>query len=267
MRGILVLLAACAYGSAQSADPPLTFEVASVKMVGAAESAAKMTKKSAARSVRVSADPIRFSRRNATLASLLLTAYGLQPQQLIGPEWLTSERYEIEAKVPDGATAQQQLVMLRNLLAERFRVKVHREKKEIPVYEMVTAKGGPKLEESVPGAEALPAIQPGNPFRLGRKDGITMVILHEQGTMEALAARLSGQAGRVILDRTGLKGNFDVTMHWTPPTVSSSVEAAADPGMNLFAALESQLGLKLEPKKGMVDVLVVDHAEKVPTDN
>jgi hypothetical protein len=157
MRGILVLLAACVYGSAQRADPPLTFEVASVKMAGAAESAAKAAKKNAVGSVRVSANPIRFSRRNATLASLLLTAGSLQPQQLLGPERLTSERYEIEE--------------------------------------------GPATESS-------PAV-----------------------------------------------------------SAASGAPVAEDPGMNLFVALESQLGLKLEPKKGMVGALVVDHAEKVPTDN
>jgi uncharacterized protein (TIGR03435 family) len=276
MRAIVLLLATSWYGSTQSTDTSLTFEVASVKVTSAAQSAGGMVtaRKSSSGPGPGAADPIRFSRRRATLASLLLAAYSLKPQQLIGPDWLTSERYDVEAKVPDGATGEQQLIMLQNLLVERFRMKVHRETKEMPVYEMVIAKGGPKLKEPGTGAYALPVLRPGGPLQLGFKDGMTTIVLREQGTLEALAARLSGQAGRPIVDRTGLKGNYDFDMSWMPAPESSPAEGAAsgaatasDPGGSLLAAFESQLGLKLVPKKGMVEVLVVDRAEKVPTDN
>jgi uncharacterized protein (TIGR03435 family) len=272
MRGFIPLLAASCYCAAQNPDPSLTFEVASVKT--ASQPAGFVTsKKSAAGSVPASADPIRFSRRNATLASLLLAAYELRPQQLIGPQWLTSERYEIEAKVPEGATAAQQLVMLRNLLTERFRMQAHREIKELPVYEMTIARGGSKLKESAPGPKPLPPLRPGGPFFLSFKDGVTAVGLREQGSTEALAARLSSEADRLILDRTGLQGNYGIVLSWTPPASSAPAAAATgdpaapDPGISLLTALESQLGLKLVPKKGMVEVLVVDRAEKVPTEN
>ena len=111
MRAILILLAASWYGRAQSPDPSLTFEVASVKAAGAQQSGGSVSfKKSEKGSAGPSADPIRFTRRNATLARLIVAAYGLKPQQLIGPGWLTSDRYEIEAKVPEGGTAAQQMV-------------------------------------------------------------------------------------------------------------------------------------------------------------
>lgn len=261
MRGIPILLVASCCGSAQSVGPSLIFDVASVKIVGATETSAG-AKKSEVGPVQATANPVRFSRRNATLASLLLTAYGLiRPQQLIGPDWLTSERYEIDARSPEGTTPEQQSVMLQNLLAERFRVRVHRESREMPVYELVVAKRGPKLSASDPGAKnPLMPFQQGGPLLLSRaKDGVSTVRLRERGTMEGLATRLSREVDRPIVDRTGLKGEYDVVLRW-PVTVS-------EPGNDIFAAFESQLGLKLEPKKGALEVLVVDHAEKVPTPN
>ncbi len=91
--------------------------------------------------------------------------------------------------------------------------------------------------------------------------------LHEQGGMDALAARLSSQADRPIVDRTGLKGNYEILLRWTPPQASASADSAGEPGISLFDALESQLGLKLESKKSQVEALVVDHAEKTPIEN
>ena len=263
---LLFALSFCA-----GAQTPLAFEVASVKMAGQDQPAVMSARKRTA-GMPASGNPTLFTRRNATLSSLILAAYGLQPQQLVGPDWLTTQRYEIEARAPEGATPEQQLVMLQSLLAERFQLKSHRETRELPVYELVVAKGGSKLKEgSDPGARPLPAMKPG-PFALGMQDGATVVRLREHGTMEALAARLSPQADRLILDRTGLKGSYDVVMYWTPagpPRAAepSTAPQASDPGMTLFTALESQLGLKLESKKGMAEVFVVDHAEKVPTEN
>src|SRR5580658_1894788 len=154
MRRIFVLLAASCCSHAQTADRSLTFEVASVKPAGESPGI-RIDKKSSTGSFSASSDAILFSRRNATQASLLQEAYGLRKQQVIGPAWLTSERYEIEARVPECTTADQQLIMLQNLLVERFRMKLHRETREMPVYEMVTARGGSKLQESVPGDHPL----------------------------------------------------------------------------------------------------------------
>ena len=106
-------------------------------------------------------------------------------------------------------------------------------------------------------------------MRLLTKDGASLVDLREQGTLSGLAERLSAVAGRPMLDRTGLKGNYDFELNWAPPARPdpADVSAPADPAVNLAAALESQLGLKLEAKKAPLEVLVIDHAEKNPADN
>ncbi|HUA60805.1 MAG TPA: TIGR03435 family protein [Verrucomicrobiae bacterium] len=265
MRPLLFVLAmSCCF--AQTADSTLSFEVASVKVTGSAESAAISGSKRGSSSAAPGADPILFRRPRATLASLLMAAYDLRPQQVIGPNWLTTERYDILARVPDSATARQQMIMLRNLLADRFALKQHREQRELPIYEMVVAKGGPKLKQ--PGETRIPALTPDGPFGLSSKDGVTMIVLWGRGSMSSLAARLSRQADRLIVDRTALTGDYDIDVRWSAAVSSpTSGDGAADPGISLASALESQLGLKLESKKAPVDVLVVDHAEKVPTDN
>jgi uncharacterized protein (TIGR03435 family) len=284
----LLLWATCIV-RAQKADQPLTFEVASVKVSEPAQGTP---------TPRVAPDPGRFTRR-ATLYILISTAYGLKSYQLVGPSWLRSMVYEVVAKVPDGATAEQQLVMLQNLLADRFGLKVHRETKEMPVYDLVIAKGGPKFREFVPppppkegdprpatkkmefDADGFPILPPGGGTVWGPtgRGGAMVGAMREQIAMETLARRLVSLTGRPVNDETGLKGKYDLAMHWVMDrdaqgagaAVSSEGSAPAAPdtiaGPDLFAALQSQLGLKLDPKKGMVEVTVVDHAEKVPTEN
>jgi len=228
------------------------------------------------------------------LLALIIQAYQLQTNQVSGPAWLSTERYDVTAKIPEGASHEQVLLMLRNLLARRFRLTVHREKKETPVYELVIAKGGVKFKESVPasqdgdppsgigavtlGPDGFPTLPPGGGMRMMPRDGIAAATLHEQTSMETFAFGLTRLAGRPVSDQTGLQGKYDVAMHWVsalpaagagtaPPSSGGALPAATDPasGQSLFEALQAQLGLKLEPKKGMIDVLVVDHAEKVPT--
>lgn len=266
MRQTLLLLAMGCCAAAQTADSSLTFDAASVKVTGAAESAAFTVQKKAAGSAPAGADPILFMRRRATLASLLMAAYALKPQQVVGADWLTTERYDIMARVPDGATTPQQMIMLRNLLADRFQLKQHKEQRELPVYEMVVAKGGPKLKQ--PGETRLITLTPDGAFGLGTKDGVTMIHLIGRGSLDVLAARLSRQADRLIVNRTGLTGEYDIDVRWSADASAPSTgDGAADPGISLAAAMESQLGLKLQPKKAPVEVMIVDHAEKVPTEN
>jgi uncharacterized protein (TIGR03435 family) len=270
MRPLLLFVAASLCGIAQT-EASLTFEVATVKKYGDPQPAGPVgARKSEAAPVRSSgADPILFSRRNATLASLIQAAYHLKAQQVIGPDWLTTERYEVVARISERATAEQQMIMLKNLLTERFQIKLHRETRDLPIFEMVVAKGGSKLKEPAQGADALPELRIGGPMRLSVKDGANWVVLREQGTLSGLAERLSAVAGRPILDRTGLKGNYDFALNWAPPARPDPADASApaDPAVNLAAALESQLGLKLEAKKAPLEVLVIDHAEKNPADN
>jgi uncharacterized protein (TIGR03435 family) len=195
-----------------------------------------------------------------------MAAYALKPQQVIGANWLATERYDIMARVPDGATMPQQTIMLQNLLAERFHLKQHREQRELPVYELVVAKGGPKLKP--PGETRLATLTPDGPFGLGVKDGVTMIHLIGRGSLDVLAVRLSREADRLIVNRTGLAGEYDIAVRWSADASAPYTgDGAADPGISLAAAMESQLGLKLQPKKAPVEVMIVDHADKVPTAN
>ena len=137
---VLLISAICAV-SAQEADTSLKFEVASVK------ASAPPTVDPHILAMRTPPDPPgRFTRRDIPLSTLIVMAYRLKQYEYAGPSWLTSARFDIMAKVPEGAAQAQQMVMLQNLLAERFGLKVHREEREMPVYELVIAKGGPKFK-------------------------------------------------------------------------------------------------------------------------
>jgi uncharacterized protein (TIGR03435 family) len=260
---VFFLLAGCA--AAQIADSSLSFEVASVKRAPMAPG--PISGFVSGGRVSRSPDPLLFRRFGATLSSLLSAAYGLREQQIIGPDWLTTERYDILARAPEGATAGKRLTMLQNLLAERFGVKQHRETRDLPVYEMVVAKGGPKLKAA--GAERAIIMVVEAPFLIGSVDGVQVNrLVKARGSLETLAARMSRVADRMILDRTGLKGEYDIDLYWWPGGPrSDSPDAASLPVVSLEKAFETQLGLRLEAKKIPVDVLVVDHAQKVPTKN
>jgi uncharacterized protein (TIGR03435 family) len=190
----------------------------------------------------------RFAVESITTKALIGYAYDVREFQISGgPGWLRSEEYTIVARPGGDAGRERILAMVRNLLAERFQLTVHHESKEMPVLELVIAKGGPKLRPS-PRAD-------GPEVRGGRSRLIARNV-----TMEMLAAQLAGRVlVRPILDRTGLKGAFDVDLEWTP-------DENPDAGPSVFTALEEQLGLKLEARKGPVDVLVIDHVER-PTEN
>jgi uncharacterized protein (TIGR03435 family) len=243
-----------------------SFEVASVKP-------SKLT----TGRVTIANDPGRISYTNIMLRRVLLTAYDLKPYQLIGPEWLDTLRFDIEAKFPEGATNEQIQAMLRDLLATRFKMTVHRESKELPIYALLAGKTGPKIKPKADGTETGEE-QVASMQKDEGKDGFPVLALPASGLVmetrngraritakdvpiEKLADLLSGQAGRPVFDKTGLGGDYSFVLYFT-------TEGAA-PGDEpfLFAALQEQLGLKLEARKGPVEVLVVDHAEKVPTEN
>jgi uncharacterized protein (TIGR03435 family) len=251
-------------------------------------------------------DPGLFRCGGATLGQLLRWAYGLSSYQFEGPASLDSDKYDIEATIPPGARNEQVKLMLQNLLVERFGLVVHRETREMPIYELVVAKGGLKMktpEKPPAGAEpeAAPAEGGGGPPapRLTpNKDGLPefppgvpgMFVTHVSGTQyQWLTARMKGIAdllnmlqimiGRPVVDKTGLTGVYDFNLRYAissasragsaasaePP--SGALDESSDFGLGLFGAFESQLGLKLEPKRGPVEVLVVDRANRMPTEN
>lgn len=187
---------------------------------------------------------------NASLRKCIALAYNVSEDRdsaISAPDWLNFERYDIAAKFPAGTPLEQVRVMLRNLLADRFKLKLHRESREVPIYKLVVAKSGSKLRESAPGAQGSIGMSQGH--------------LSGKGVPVAtLADRLLGavfQLGRPVVDRTGINGLYDFSLDWTSDDSTPSV----------FTALQEQLGLRLEPQKGPIEVLVVDSMERKPTAN
>jgi uncharacterized protein (TIGR03435 family) len=249
-------------------DPRPSFEVASVK-----------ENKSGGRGQKSEAMPGRFTSKNAPLRAIIMNAYEIQQQIQLrgGPAWMDSVRFDIQAKVPsnaakvpgDGAKApgdkplsdadrHQIHLMLQSLLAERFKLVAHHENKEMAVYFLVVAKAGSKLRD----LKGTGAIKPPNPdmHRFGGS-----------GSLKGLVNFLSSLSGRPVIDQTGLRGSYDYHMElpqdeFPITTLEGLTQANASVGAAVFAALERQLGLKLESGKAPVDVLVIDHVEK-PSEN
>lgn len=241
-------------------------------------------------------DPERFTWTNVSLTRILLKAYGILNYRLSGPDWLDSARFDIAARVPPGATADQLASMLQNLLAERFKLRLHHETKEMAVYELTVGKSGSKLKESdldagpperEPGArpptmggpdkEGFPQIPAGVEMMLGRMtDGIERITGRMQ-SVSALAGALGSELQRPVVDKTGLTGKFDFSLAYSlaglrPRQLPAGFNATpADDipsgGSSLFKAVQDQLGLSLESKKDAIDILVIDHIEKAPSEN
>jgi uncharacterized protein (TIGR03435 family) len=187
---------------------------------------------------------------NVTLKACITWAFRMTDSQVYGPDWLGSERFDIVAKAEAGKP---QPEMLASVLAERFKLAVHRETKELTIYALVVAKNGPKLKK----------VDPGEDDTTSRRGHLTATRV----SMSGLARFLAGpnvRLGRPVVDKTGLDGVFDFNLDWSP---EGSQEKAADALPSIFIALQEQLGLKLDAQKGPVEVLVVDHVEKIPTEN
>jgi uncharacterized protein (TIGR03435 family) len=229
-------------------------------------------------------DPIQITWTYATLKGLLTTAYDVKNYQVNGPAWLDSERYDIVAKVPAGATKEQVNTMWQNLLAERFGVVLHREPKEFQVDELVIAKGGHKLKESkddpaAPQSPDPPSLKDGGLSAPGFVSMIKPVagganvhsVARDQ-PISKLTATLSGNLKHPVLDKTALTGRYDFELDYridlaAPPVGSPSGDTASDPSPSLDDAVRQQLGLRLVPGKAILDVLVIDKAQKMPTTN
>jgi uncharacterized protein (TIGR03435 family) len=263
--------------SSQSTSPDrLTFEVASVKPTNSVSGRFTMNGGPG------TTDPGRISYTNIMLRRILLNAYDVKNYQLSGPEWLDTLRFDITAKIPEGATKEQFQLMLRKLLEDRFKMTTHRESKELPIYALVVAKNGPKIKAAAEDVaseksdeQQLAVAQPGE-----GKDGFpalslrapALVIETKNGRarvtakeipMTKFADLLTGQVGRPVVDMTGLNGDYSFAVYFTPEGPNSG--DASEP--SIFGALQERLGLKLEARKGPVELLVIDHAEKVPTEN
>jgi bla regulator protein BlaR1 len=237
--------------------------------------------------------PGKFTTEGETVKDVISFAYGIRSDNQLsgGPSWVNSERFDIEAKEEDSVAenlqklpieerAKQIRLMVQALLADRFKLKVSHQTKELPVYALVVAKGGSKLTEAqVPPPSAEGTAAPKRGFR-----GIRMMgpgqLTGTNINIGVLADMLSRQRelGRLVIDQTGLKGNYDWTLKWTPdqggpmfkgPDGGQPSPDAPPPdssGPSIFTALEEQLGLKLESRKGPVETLVIDSIER-PSEN
>ena len=311
-RTLAAALVVCApLALAQAPDHSLTFDVASIKPA-APQGPGKIMM--GMRGGPGTPDPGQVTFTNMPLSRLIMNAYDVKSFQVTGPSWLDSEHFDITAKIPKGATKEQYRVMLQNLLAERFKLQVHKEHKEVPIYALTVAKGGPKIKESPKDDQAQGAAPPPQDLAIQRADGPPgpppigrdgmprmapgrrgeMMMFGPNGfrmqgsheTMATLADVLSNQLGRPVVDATGLTAEYDYTLNFSPeglqgmrgmPMLMGGGPIGAGPapeggheaetGPSLFTAVQEQLGLKLDSRKGPVDLIVVDSAEKTPTEN
>jgi len=255
-------------------------------------------------------DPERLTISRMPLRVLLFKAFGVRPDQILGPEWLDSDRFDVTAKIAPGTTKEQANVMLQNLLLERFEITLHHAMRDLPVYELTVARSGSKLKEGEPASEAPAPVANAAPrksgdffhvdldsngfpivpkgassiFAIRGKDGLNYMTckactLAELIPYFSFALSVSfgpsagyGMAGHVV-DKTGLTGKYSFHLQYAGDAGAGGalppppVDGPAVSGPDLFSALEKQLGLKLERAKAPLDVLVIDHVDKIPTEN
>jgi uncharacterized protein (TIGR03435 family) len=209
----------------------------------------------------------RYIATGMPLRTLMMVAYRIKPEQIVGgPDWINTDRWDMNAKAEKPSTPEELHLMLQDLLAERFQLKFHRETKELPVY-LLTADKTHKMTPHE-GASA------GDPWIDQVVEKVTQAKWSAKfAPMDFFAWRLSQVLDRPVIDGTGLKGGFDFELHFTrelPPGIPQGALLNGEPidtsGPTIFAALKQQLGLKLEAQRGPVETLVVDKVEK-PTEN
>jgi uncharacterized protein (TIGR03435 family) len=196
---------------------------------------------------------------NVTLKRCILGAYGVGPHQIAGgPDWIDSERFDIQAKsdqpIDDDGVL---MVMLQNLLADRFKLAFHREDRQISAFVLEIAKDGPKLEKAT-GGESVTNTQ----SMSGKTAGVMITVRNEN--MSQFAQILSRKMDLPVVNQTGLDGIFNLKLSWTPDNAKGSAEGVED--VSIFDALQKQLGLRLRKTKVPVETIVIDHVEK-PSEN
>jgi uncharacterized protein (TIGR03435 family) len=226
---------------------------------------------------------------NFSLSTLIQRAYELKPYQYVYPSWMDEERYDIVAKIPQGTSRHQSNLMMQALLLERFELKAHPEKRDLPVYLLTLAKGGPKIIPVTEGADdAFPSLPNASGRSTTKKEGddgfpdpdpemlrggiVRMflgnkakIIVNKQ-PLDRFAEVLSRTLQRAVVDRTGLQGLYSFVLRWTlDQGPSQSLDAV--PGAPIFTAIQQDLGLKLQSSKSKLEVFIVDSANKTPAEN
>jgi uncharacterized protein (TIGR03435 family) len=289
---IIALLAATAIAAQvpQPANDEPAFEVASVK-----------ANTSGAPGGSFVMPPGRFTATNIPLRVLITNAWQLSFFQVVGgPDWVENERFDIVAKTPDGAPPEQARAMVRTLLKERFKLIVHMETRDTPIYALVKARQdgrlGPRLTPSTMdcgsiradraaaiaatarargGAVPVPRAPDPNQkvvcqMRLSRREDATVSLRAGNTTMATLAGSLRTFSGREVVDRTGLTGEFDFDLQFSVPQTTRGADAGVPVApideAGVFTALQEQLGLKLQSARGPVRVFVIEHIERPSED-
>ena len=271
---------------AQGPPAPIAFEVASIRPSSPATSSG---------GVRIDGAQVHYAR--FPFREYVARAYGVRLTQVLGPEWMSSERFDVDAKLPEGSTPSQVSEMLRAMLIERFGLKQHREQREMPVYALTLGKPPLKLKESPRDPDAAPRNEAvvnvavavgaaGTSVDLGQGSSYTLAaggrFEGKRMTAEMIASTLERYCDRPVVNMTGLGGIYDVVFEISPDEaqvigVRAAVNAGVrlppqamsllDSGGNPLIAAMDQLGLKLEARKAPVEVLVVDEARRAPSEN
>lgn len=247
--------------NAQTASPPLVFDVASIHVNNTANDGHHHIYNNPSES--------HFRAVNLAIRDLIQFAYDLPKSQITGgPAWLDSTMFDVDAKAdssvdsmlrasPSDQARQKKQEMVKALLVDRFKLKVHEETRELPIYTLVVAKGGSKIMPSQVNGTTI------DPRRS------QLHVAGSDDTIALLSRQLAELLGRVVVNETGLAGRYDITLRWTPddgpaPLLNGAPDPSAPPG--LFAAIQEQLGLALKSARGPVPILVVDSAD-LPTAN
>lgn len=299
-------------------DKAPAFEVATIRAAPSITEIAQQLQSGKAK-IGMTIDGARVDMGFQGLNDLIRIAYKVKPYQIQGPDWMAQQRFEIQAKIPDGVAQDQVPAMLQSLLADRFKMTMHRDKKEMPVYALIVGKGGPKLTEADPAPEAPLADKPGSTsMTLGTENGPMKIVQSGNGAvmqggqfsgtlretvsasgvqleftkvkMSELVDLLTGLVDKPVLDMTDLKGVYQIKFDLPLEDVmviarrnaaqlglqlpaapqaagASPADLASTPGgAAIFQAIE-KMGLKLDSRKAPVDVIVVDHLDKTPTEN
>jgi uncharacterized protein (TIGR03435 family) len=308
-------LAAEGQGTAAGTAGP-TFEVASVRPAVMEQSAVMAILRTGRRPESMTIDGERATFRYMSLRELVADAYKVRTFQVSGPAWMTSDRFDVVAKLPEGGSKDDVPAMLKALLEDRFKLAAHLETKDHPVLGLMLAKGGAKLPETAaPAAIDLSAeLDPGQTkvdsidgpmilthnkngsttYNMGPRGKMTLLVDGQNGTLELdgtgmtmrglalMLTTLGGGNGRQVVDQTGLTGHYDVSVSFGLQELTASLRdsgvdipmrpgeggAASDPGGNSTVAdALGRLGLRMTGTHAMVEQLVVDEVEKLPTEN
>jgi uncharacterized protein (TIGR03435 family) len=255
------LLAAVLCAAAFAEPDPLTFEVASVKPSAGCPPACGL--------IRSTVGSQGYHAEGATVRSLMAVAYTVTDRQISGgPSWMSTDRFDIEAKAPRQGSTDELHVMLQHLLEERFNLKLRREMREESVWALVVAKGGSKMPVHDPNDKDYAPI---SLKTVGGNDGVCFAMPGRNVTMNYFAFMLSRVTNRAVIDKTGLPAHYDVDLQFVPDGLHASGPdgrplAISPDCAEVFFALPKQLGLNLEATKAPVEYLVVEHVDK-PTEN